>query len=54
MFQDNLKHWNLNIFLILTHVLLEISSGGILELGDFVRVGGGGLSWADIVQGILS
>ena len=28
MFYDGLKHWNLNNFFLLTHVLLEISSGG--------------------------
>ena len=50
MFQDNLKHWNFFYsFFLQTHVLLEISSGGILERGDFVR--GEGLSWGDIVRG---
>ena len=51
MFQDNLKHCNLNIFFILTHVLLEISSGGILELGDFVRGAGGGGGGAAVILG---
>ena len=41
MFWDNLKHWNF-LFFLLKHVLLEISSegilsGGILERGDIVR-----------------
>ena len=56
MFSDNLKHWNLKIINLLTHVLLEITSGGIwsggiLEWGDFVQ---GVLSWGDIVRRILS
>ena len=66
MFWDSLKDWNLNNFLLLKDVLLEISSGGILsggilERGDFVRGGGGGGGFVlrgycpgDIVWGILS
>ena len=53
MFWDNLKHWNLNFFFLPKHVLLEISSGGILERGDFV-LGGycpGGYCPGDIVRG---
>ena len=61
MFWDNLKHWNSKKFFLLKHVLLEISSGGILsggilERGDIVRgdfvLGGycpGGIVRGDIV-----
>ena len=41
MFWDNSKHWNVFflIFFLLTHVLLEISSGGDIVRGD---IGTGG------------
>ena len=56
MFKDNLKHWNLKK--IITHVLLEISYGGILyggilKRGDFVW-GGGGCPGGILSIGILS
>ena len=56
MFWDNLKHWNYYLFFLLKHVLLEISSGGILSGGILSGgiLSGGILEWGDIVRGILS
>ena len=58
MFWDNSKHWNYKLFFLLKHVLLEISSGGILsggilERGDIVRGDFvlGGYCPGDIVRG---
>ena len=45
---DNLKHWNSKKTFLLKHVLLEISSGGILSGGI---LSGGILERGDIVRG---